>query len=122
MKLLISLILLSVVSSIVGAAALEPAKPLFRPLPELSTVQKNLSGPVAVVVEFIVTPSGLTRDAFVTYSTNRSFEAAAVDAVRTWRYSPAVRDGKSVSTRKKVEFAFGHGGVKVTKEKEPNLK
>jgi periplasmic protein TonB len=49
-----------------------------------------------VIVEFVVTTAGTTRDVEVIESSNRMFERAAVDAAYRFRYRPRVIDGQAI--------------------------
>ncbi|MCW5548659.1 MAG: energy transducer TonB [Opitutaceae bacterium] len=51
-----------------------------------------------VVVEFIVDTAGRVQNAFVVRSTHRGFEAAALQAIGQWRFSPGRQDGRAVNT------------------------
>jgi protein TonB len=54
-----------------------------------------------------VKADGSTGDIVVTNSNPRkTFDAAAVNAVREWRYQPVVRDGKAVDQRASVRIRF----------------
>jgi len=60
-----------------------------------------------VIVEFTVTRSGTTRDAFVVESTSTMFERAAVEAALKFKYKPRVIDGEPVEVpgvRNKITF------------------
>jgi periplasmic protein TonB len=49
-----------------------------------------------VIVEFVVTTAGTTRDVEVVESSNRMFERPAVDAAYRFRYRPRVIDGQAI--------------------------
>lgn len=51
-----------------------------------------------VVVEFIVDTNGDVRNPFVVRSTQREFEAAAIQAVSKWKFRPGRRGGRAVNT------------------------
>ena len=60
-----------------------------------------------VIVEFTVTRSGTTRDAFAVESTSSLFERAAVNAALKFKYKPRVIDGEPVEVpgvRNKITF------------------
>jgi protein TonB len=60
-----------------------------------------------VLVEFIVEANGSVRDARVVRSSQREFEAAAVQAVSKWTFRPGQKGGRNVATRMQVPIAFG---------------
>lgn len=65
---------------------------------------KGLSG--EVVVEFAVDESGSVSSCRVVRSTNREFEAAALAAVRKWRFEPGRRHGRIVRFSMVVPVVF----------------
>ncbi len=59
-----------------------------------------------VDVGFIVTTTGDVVDAYVIRSTNRAFEAPALQAVSRWKFRPGRRGGRAVNTRMSVPIVF----------------
>ncbi|MGH8239753.1 MAG: energy transducer TonB, partial [Steroidobacteraceae bacterium] len=60
-----------------------------------------------VDVEFTIAPNGTTQDLVVRDAQPlRTFDEAAVDAVRRWRFEPVMRDGAAVSQRAAVRIRF----------------
>ena len=59
-----------------------------------------------VVVGFIVDSTGAVRDAYAVRSTQREFDAAAVQAVTKWKFRPGRRGGRAVNTRMQVPIVF----------------
>ncbi|MFO0963951.1 MAG: energy transducer TonB [Phycisphaerales bacterium] len=66
--------------------------------------QRNVEGSVTVI--FIVDESGRVVNPRVEKSSHPEFEAPALDAVRQWRFEPAMRGGKRVSCRMRVPMRF----------------
>ena len=60
----------------------------------------------AVGLLLTVGTDGLPHDIAVARSVTSDFDEAAVDAVKTWRFDPAIKDGKRVPVRIKVEVTF----------------
>jgi TonB family protein len=60
-----------------------------------------------VAVEVIVRPDGTVASPKVAKRVAPALAAAALEAVRQWRFSPGWKDGKPVSTRVTVEVSFG---------------
>lgn len=58
-----------------------------------------------VVLQVVVGADGLPRDVKVVRS-NPELDKAATDAVKTWRFSPATKDGKPVAVQINVEVHF----------------
>jgi len=59
-----------------------------------------------VVVQFIVDVNGDVREAFALKSTQREFEASAVQAVSKWKFRAGKKGGKAVNTRMQVPIVF----------------
>jgi protein TonB len=60
-----------------------------------------------VLVEFIVDTNGNVRNPFVVRSTQREFEAAAIQAISKWKFRPGRRGGRDVNTgRVQQPFSF----------------
>lgn len=59
-----------------------------------------------VLVEFIVDANGDVRNAFAVRSSQREFEAAAVQAVSKWKFRPGKKGGRNVNTRMQQPISF----------------
>jgi TonB family protein len=67
--------------------------------------RQGLSG--WVDVEFTVTPTGTTQDLVVRGSQpQRTFDQAAIEAVKRWRFEPVMRNGAPVPQRAAVRIRF----------------
>lgn len=70
-----------------------------------AAIRRGLDGWAEVA--FTVTEAGLTTDWKVTASEpGETFDKAAIDAVKQWRFEPPIRDGEPVSQETKVRFKF----------------
>jgi protein TonB len=58
-----------------------------------------------VLVDFIVT-NGDVRNAFAAHSSQREFEASAVQAVSKWKFRPGRKNGHAVFTHMQVPIVF----------------
>lgn len=65
---------------------------------------KKIEGVVAVI--FIVDESGRVANPRVEKSSHTEFEKPALDALRQWKFEPALKSGKPVSCRMRVPFRF----------------
>jgi TonB family protein len=77
------------------------------PYPEIAR-RLRLEG--SVTVEMIVTESGEPADLRVVESAGEIFDSAVLAAVRTWRYSPAEKDGVGVRVRLRARQRFSFTG------------
>jgi TonB family protein len=54
----------------------------------------------------IVTPDGRTHDVRVARTAGMGLDEKAIEAVRTWRFEPARKDGQPVAVQISVEVSF----------------
>ena len=66
--------------------------------------QRKVEGSVRLL--FVVDASGRVVDPRVETASRPEFEKAALDAVRQWRFEPAVRNGQKVSCRMRIPLRF----------------
>ena len=71
------------------------------PIPPAKTTKQR-----KVVISFVVTEQGTTRDITVVKHFKPDFDSAAIDAVRRWTFEPATKDGKPVAIRLETEVTF----------------
>ncbi len=60
----------------------------------------------AVVVSFVVDSGGHVREPRVLNSTNKLFDAPALESVQQWKFEPGIRDGKPVDMKMQVPIEF----------------
>lgn len=82
------------------------------PLPEYprSTLRSGAEGTVVLSIQ--VDASGAPVDVQVVKRSgdrDRNFDRAAMEAVRNWRFEPAIRDGKAVSSTVQLPVDFRRG-------------
>lgn len=91
-------------ASVVGERSLQRLEYVAPKFPS-NTRNRNVNG--WVELEFTVKTDGSTGDIVVTNSSPRkTFDAAAMNAVREWRYKPVQRDGQAVEQRAAVRIRF----------------
>jgi protein TonB len=59
-----------------------------------------------VVVDFLVDTNGDVQNAYAVRSSQREFEAAAVQAVSKWKFKPGRKGGRNVITHMQVPIVF----------------
>lgn len=92
----------------VAMTALKRTKTVMPQMPD-SARRRGITGWVEVV--FTVTEKGDVADAEVRNSSPEDvFDDAALRAVRAWRFEPATKDGKPVSTRTMIRLKFDPQG------------
>ena len=60
---------------------------------------------MVVVVKFIVTETGDVEDIKI-LSGHPTLDAAVIEAVKAWRFTPGTLDGKPVRVVRKIKFPF----------------
>ena len=60
------------------------------------------------MLRLIVGGNGVPREIGVVRSLSPDLDAAAVDAVAKWKFAPATKDGKPVTSQINVEVSFRH--------------
>ena len=59
-----------------------------------------------VLLDVVVTKEGVVADISVTKSAEASLDKAVIDAVRQWRYRPALKEGQPVAVHVPVSASF----------------
>jgi protein TonB len=105
--LAVTLGLLSACSSPQVFAAPEgtPPRIVFQPAPVLDATLRD-AGPATVTLTCMVDELGAVESASVESSSDARFDAAALAAVRKWRFEPGTVEGKPVKTRMRFPLTF----------------
>jgi protein TonB len=83
-------------------AAIEQFKPQY-PFEEF---QKGVSG--VATVEFIVGTDGRVSNVTVAKASQPDFGFAAAACISKWKFKPGIKNGKTVGTKLRLDFAFDH--------------
>jgi protein TonB len=78
----------------------------YRPGPQYPFEMRRAGIEGDVLVGFIVNVNGDTQDVYAVRSSQREFEAAAIQAVQKWKFRPGKRKGQTVNTRMQVPIVF----------------
>ena len=89
----------------VGGGVSAP-RALFAPDPEYSEEARKAKYQGVVVLWLIVGPDGRPRDMKVVRSLGMGLDQKALDAVKQWKFEPAMKDGKPVAVQINVEVNF----------------
>lgn len=81
-------------------------EPKYRVDPQYPFEMRRAGITGEVVVEFIVDANGKVMNAFAAKSSQREFEANAVQAVSKWTFKPGRKNGRNVNTRMQVPIVF----------------
>ncbi len=79
-------------------------RPIFQASPVYPAKMKSVEGTVTVI--FIVDEMGRVVKPRVEKSSHREFEKPAVDAIKQWKFEPAIRGGKKVACKMRVPIRF----------------
>jgi protein TonB len=89
----------------VGGGVSAP-KPLFTPDPEYSEEARKSKYQGVVVLWLVIGPDGRPHEIRVARPLGMGLDEKAVEAVRTWRFEPAKKDGQPVAVQMNVEVSF----------------
>jgi protein TonB len=80
--------------------------PKFQARPQYPFDMRRAGIAGEVVVDFIVDTNGDVQNAYALRSSQREFEAAAVQAVSKWKFKPGRKGGRDVPTHMQVPIVF----------------
>ena len=81
-------------------------KAIYSPEPDYSKEAQKIKYQGSCVLKLIVGPDGKTYDIKVDRSLGDGLDGKAIEAVRRWRFQPALKDGKPVAVAISVEVDF----------------
>jgi TonB family protein len=74
--------------------------------PDYPEEERQLRHHGTVILQVVVGPDGLPSNIGVLRTLGPKFDDSAIAAVKKWRFSPAMKDGKPVAVQIKVEVNF----------------
>jgi TonB family protein len=89
----------------VGGGVSAP-RPIFQPDPEYSDEARKAKYQGTVVLWVVVGPDGRTHEIRVQRSLGMGLDEKAVEAVKTWKFEPARKDGTPVAVQVNIEVNF----------------
>jgi len=89
----------------VGGGVSAP-RPTYQPDPEYSEEARKAKYQGTSVLSLIVGADGRTRDIKIARSLGLGLDEKAIEAVKQWKFDPAMRDGKPVAVEISVEIDF----------------
>jgi len=90
----------------IGKDDVKPPKPLYTPEPSFSEQARHGRYQSEVVMDIVLDQTGSVSDIRIENPVGQGLDENAVDAVKTWRFSPATRNGESVPVQMKLEVSF----------------
>lgn len=89
----------------VGGGVSAP-RAIYKPDPEYSTEARQAKYQGTVILSLIVGQDGRPRAIKVARSLGMGLDEKAMEAVRQWRFEPAIKDGRPVPVMVNIEVAF----------------
>lgn len=89
----------------VGGGVSAP-RAIYSPDPEYSEEARKAKWQGTVVLWVVIGPDGRPRDVRVQRSLGMGLDEKAIEAVRTWKFDPAKKDGQPVAVQVNVEVNF----------------
>ena len=89
----------------VGGGVSAP-RALFTPDPEYSDEARKAKHQGVVILWAIITPDGTATNIKVARSLGMGLDEKAMDAVKNWRFDPALKDGHPVAVQVNIEVNF----------------
>ena len=89
----------------VGGGVSAPRK-IYDPDPDYSEEARKAKYQGTCVLYVVVGPDGKPRDIRVTRTLGLGLDEKAIEAVKTWRFEPATKDGKPVAVAVNIEVSF----------------
>jgi len=83
-----------------------PPRVIYQPEPEYSEEARKAKYQGTCVLWLVVGADGRPRDVKVTRSLGLGLDEKAIETVRTWKFEPAMKDGKPVAVQISVEVDF----------------
>ena len=90
----------------------DPPKALYQPSPNYSARLRHDEVAGRVVVSFLVDSAGVVRDLAIVQTSEPRLNRPTLEAVKQWRFSPALRDGVAVSCRVVQGVTYSVGEVR----------
>jgi len=81
-------------------------RPTHTPEPNYPESERRARHDGMVTLTLIVGSDGAPRDIAVSGTLSPDLDQAAVDAVKQWRFKPAIKDGKPIPVKMAVELEF----------------
>jgi len=92
---------------------------VYAPNPEYSEEARELDLQGTVVLSLVIGSDGRPRDIRVARALGMGLDEKAIEAVRTWRFEPAQKDGQPVAVQMSVETTFRMYSAEVPLTLEP---
>ena len=89
-----------------SAGCIIPPRQTRAPQPEYPIGERHARRQGTVKLKLVVGSDGVPRDVAVSESLAPDFDKAAMDAVKQWEFTPAIKDGKPTAVQIQIEVQF----------------
>lgn len=89
-----------------GVGGVSAPRLIYKPEPDYSPEARQAKHQGTVLLSVIVDTQGRTHDVHVLQSLGMGLDEKAIEAVRQWRFEPAMKDGRPVAVAVDVEVNF----------------
>jgi len=83
-----------------------PPRPTYSPDPVYPVKERNTGHEGSVELLLVIDADGVANDITVSRSLSPSFDAAALEAVKGWKFAPATKNGKPVRAKLELQVEF----------------
>lgn len=80
--------------------------PIHKAEPEYTEAARNAKIEGAVLIKFVVDENGVPTEPKVVRSLDKGLDENAIEALKQWRFKPALKGGKPVPTSANIEINF----------------
>ena len=87
-------------------SCITPPRQVYSPNPKFPESEQHLSREGTVKLKLVVGSDGVPRDVTVSRSLNPDFDNAAIDCVKQWKFSPAMKNGAPIAVQIGIEVNF----------------
>ena len=88
-----------------------PPRQTHAPQPKYPKSEREAHHQGTVRLTLVVSSDGVPRDIAVSQTLTPDFDKAAIDAVKEWKFTPAIKDGKPIAVQIAVEIEFHLSGL-----------
>lgn len=89
-----------------SADCITPPHVTYSPDPKYPPEEQNAGHEGVVLLNLVIGADGVAQDITVARSLSAALDAAALEAVETWKFSPATKGGKPISAHLAVQVEF----------------
>jgi TonB family protein len=83
-----------------------PPRQINSPSPKYPKIERKARHEGMVALKLVVSSDGVPHDITVSKTLSPDFDNAAIEAVKQWKFSPAMKDGKPLAVEIAVELNF----------------